>query len=329
MTRGIQNGVKGLRMMEGYEATTLELELQTMTIPWVMGQLSRTTLLLLVVNIEGNQIQIHAFGSNALAKWNGRTELNSELILIPKFVVNSASLSAPAIAKRIKGQPDSIIPASKYARGCYFTLSNTKSPFKHLIYPIPEVGGLGVHVTLDLNGQVKFGPDVEWIKGIDDIPSFLNMFDYSVHEDRANQFYPAIRKYYPGLKYGSLDPGYVGIRPKLSGPEEGSTDFVVSILSLCYTTLITCNPFEFAKIKHYKVLSPGLSPDLSDKNCRNQFSVISELFQLQNLTVSKTRGLQGEDIHGISGLVNLFGIESPGLTSSMTIAEHVAAKLLK
>ncbi|KAJ8534230.1 hypothetical protein K7X08_007554 [Anisodus acutangulus] len=129
------------------------------------------------------------------------SELDSELILIPKLVVNSAGLSAPAIAKRMKGLPDSIIPASRYARGCYFTLSNTESPFQ----------------TLDLS----------YTRGIDDIPSLLNMFDYSVHEDRAKQFYPAIRKYYPGLKDGSLEPGYAGIRPKLSGPEEGPTDFVV------------------------------------------------------------------------------------------------------
>ncbi|PHT37207.1 hypothetical protein CQW23_24907 [Capsicum baccatum] len=250
MNRGIQHGVEGLRMMEGYEATTLEPELHCVKALWSpsSGIVDSHSLMLSLVGeaeshgttfsyntaviggrIEGNQIQIHVSGSDALANWNGRTELDSELILIPKLVVNSAGLSAPAIAKRIKGLPDSIIPASKYARGCYFTLSNTKSPFKHLIYPIPEVGGLGVHVTLDLNGQVKFGPDVEWIKGIDDIPSFLNMFDYSVCEDRANQFYPAIRKYYPGLKDGSLEPGYAGIRPKLSGPEEGPTDFVVQV----------------------------------------------------------------------------------------------------
>ncbi|XP_049401824.1 L-2-hydroxyglutarate dehydrogenase, mitochondrial isoform X2 [Solanum stenotomum] len=286
MNRGVQNGVEGLRMMEGYEATILEPELQCVKALWSpsSGIVDSHSLMLSLVgeaeshgttfsyntaviggHIEGNQIQIHVSGSNAIANWNGSSELDSELILIPKLVVNSAGLSAPAIAKRMKGLPDGIIPASHYARGCYFTLSNTKSPFKHLIYPIPEVGGLGVHVTLDLNGQVKFGPDVEWIEGIDDISSFLNMFDYSVREDRANQFYPAIRKYYPSLKDRSLEPGYAGIRPKLSGPEEGPTDFVV----------------------------------------------------------------QGEDIHGISGLVNLFGIESPGLTSSMAIAEHVAAKLLK
>ncbi|WMV46687.1 hypothetical protein MTR67_040072 [Solanum verrucosum] len=197
MTRGIQNGVEGLRMMEGHEATTLEPELQCfIKALWSpsSGIVDSHSLMLSLVGeaeshgttfsyntaviggrIEGNQIQIHVFESNVIASWNGSSELDSELILIPKVVVNSAGLSAPAIAKRMKGLPDGIIPASHYACGCYFTLSNTKSPFKHLIYPIPEVGGLGVHVSLDLNGQIKFGPDVEWIKGIDDIPSFLNM----------------------------------------------------------------------------------------------------------------------------------------------------------
>lgn len=90
--------------------------------------------------------------------------------------MNSAGLSAPALARRFSGLDAGVIPKSYYARGCYFTLSNTKvPPFQHLIYPIPEDGGMGVHVTLDLNGQVKFGPDVEWMDGIDDISSFLNM----------------------------------------------------------------------------------------------------------------------------------------------------------
>lgn len=180
--------------------------------------------------------------------------------------MNAAGLSAPVLAKRFNGVNCRAIPESYYARGSYFTLTNIKAPpFKHLIYPIPEDGGLGVHVTLDLNGQVKFGPDVEWIDGIDDISSFLNKFNYSVCADRANQFYSEIRKYYPDLKDGSLEPSYAGIRPKLSGPGHGSVDFVI----------------------------------------------------------------QGEETHGIPGLVNLFGIESPGLTSSMAIAEYVAARFSK
>lgn len=106
---------------------------------------------------------------------NGTSPLQPEMVLIPKLVVNSAGLSAPALAKRFDGLHSALIPTPHYARGCYFTLSNTEiCPFKHLIYPVPEDGGLGVHVTLDLNGQLKFGPNVEWIDGIDDVSSFLN-----------------------------------------------------------------------------------------------------------------------------------------------------------
>lgn len=118
---------------------------------------------------------LHISQSEALENWDGSSPLHPELILLPKLVVNSAGLSAPLLAKLFNGLDSGAIPPHYYARGCYFSLSNTKvPPFKHLIYPIPEDGGLGVHVTLDLNGQVKFGPDVEWIHGVDDISSFLN-----------------------------------------------------------------------------------------------------------------------------------------------------------
>lgn len=192
--------------------------------------------------------------------------MHPELVLVPKLVVNSAGLSSLALAKRFHGLDNGIIPPGFFARGCYFTLSSTKvPPFEHLIYPIPEDGGLGVHVTLDLDGHLKFGPDVEWIDGIDDVSSFLNKYDYSVSASRAERFYPEIRKYYPNLKDGSLQPSYSGIRPKISGPRQSPIDFVI----------------------------------------------------------------QGEDIHGVPGLVNLFGIESPGLTASMAIAEHIASRFLK
>jgi 2-hydroxyglutarate dehydrogenase len=107
--------------------------------------------------------------------------LHPEIVLIPELVVNSTGLSALALAKRFDGLHGGVVPSEYYARGCYFTLSNTRiSPFKHLIYPIPEDGGLGVHVTLDLDGQVKFGPDVEWIEGIDDISNFLNRYCFYI-----------------------------------------------------------------------------------------------------------------------------------------------------
>ena len=124
---------------------------------------------------------LNVFETKSLENWNWRFPSQPDIVLIPKLVVNSAGLSAPVLAKRFEGLHSSFIPPSYYARGCYFTFSSTGiPPFKHLIYPIPEEGGLGVHVTLDLDGQLKFGPDVEWIDGVDDISSFLNKYLFSI-----------------------------------------------------------------------------------------------------------------------------------------------------
>ncbi len=166
------------------------------------------------------------------------------------LLINSAGLGAQAVAARLEGLPASTIPRQVLAKGNYFSLAGGKPPFSRLVYPIPPEGGLGVHVTLDLAGQVRFGPDVEWIDGI----------DYSVDPTRADNFYAVIRQYWPGLPDGGLVPAYCGIRPKLSGPGEPAADFVI----------------------------------------------------------------QGRAIHGIPGLVNLYGIESPGLTSCLALAEIVA-----
>jgi L-2-hydroxyglutarate oxidase LhgO len=167
-------------------------------------------------------------------------------------VVNAAGLFAQRVALCIEGVEPSSIPASHYAKGHYFTL-RAASPFRHLVYPIPEPGGLGVHVTLDLSGAARFGPDVAWV---DDI-------DYGFDESRAQRFYAAIRRYYPGLADGALAPGYTGIRPKLGPHGSGVSDFVI----------------------------------------------------------------QGPREHGVPGLVNLYGIESPGLTASLAIAERVRTLL--
>ena len=167
-------------------------------------------------------------------------------------VVNSAGLDAQAIARTINGVPAVSIPPLYYARGCYFTMSE-RSPFSHLIYPIPEEGGLGVHVTLDLAGQCRFGPDVEWI----------DTLDYTVDPARAERFYPVIRTYWPDLRDDVLTPGYAGVRPKVAGPGEPAGDFELS----------------------------------------------------------------GPEHHGVSGLVNLYGIESPGLTSALSLADEVCACL--
>lgn len=287
MTRGVENGVDGLRMMEGHEATRMEPELQCMKalLSPVSGIIDSHSLILSLLGeaethgtifsysttvIGGHRgddgINLHISESKSLESWDQKSRLRPDLILMPRLVVNCAGLGALALCKRMQGINEGTIPRPYFARGCYFTLSNVKTPpFQHLIYPIPEDGGLGVHVTLDLNGQVKFGPDVEWINGADDVSSFLNLFDYSVPRDRANRFYSEIRRYYPSLKDESLEPGYAGIRPKLCGPGQSPTDFVI----------------------------------------------------------------QGEEIHGIPGLINLLGIESPGLTSSMAIADHIAATLPK
>jgi L-2-hydroxyglutarate oxidase LhgO len=167
-------------------------------------------------------------------------------------VVNSAGLFAQKVARSIVGVPEGSIPGTFYAKGHYFTMSG-KSPFSHLVYPIPAPGGLGVHVTLDLAGQVRFGPDVSWIDGV----------DYAFDDSRASSFYGAVRAYYPDLRDGALLPGYTGIRPKLSPAGSPAADFVV----------------------------------------------------------------QGPEDHGVPGLVALFGIESPGLTSSLALAEEACALL--
>ncbi len=169
-----------------------------------------------------------------------------------KILINAAGLNAPALARSISGMPQEKIPAAYFAKGNYFSLTSG-APFSRLIYPVPVPGGLGVHLTLDMAGQARFGPDVEWIDAI----------DYAVDPQRAAKFYPAIRRYWPELPDGVLQPSYSGIRPKIVPPAIASQDFVV----------------------------------------------------------------QGPRDHGIAGLINLFGIESPGLTSSLAIAEHVLEKV--
>ncbi|XP_057784598.1 L-2-hydroxyglutarate dehydrogenase, mitochondrial [Salvia miltiorrhiza] len=285
MSRGVENGVEGLRMMDGEEAMRVEPQLyctKALLSP-VSGIIDSHSLMLSLLGeaeshgaifsyntsviggrYEGGRLQLYVCESESLRNWDRASPLKPDLILSPRIVVNSAGLGALPLAKRIHGLDDGIVPTPYFARGCYFTLSNVRSPpFQHLIYPLPEDGGLGVHVTLDLNGQVKFGPDVEWIDGVDEVSNWLNLFDYSVGGDGANRFYPEIRKYYPDLRDGSLEAGYAGIRPKLCGKQQIPSDFVV----------------------------------------------------------------QGEKLHGVRGLVNLFGIESPGLTASMAIAEHVVPQL--
>ncbi len=151
----------------------------------------------------GDGFVLHVGGSDAMT-------------LKCRNLVNSAGLRAPSVAKTIEGFPARFVPGEFYAKGNYYSLAR-RNPFKRLIYPVPEPGGLGVHVTLDLAGQARFGPDVEWIERI----------DYGVDPKRADKFYAAIRRYWPGLPDGSLLPGYAGIRPKTAGSGAPAPDFQV------------------------------------------------------------------------------------------------------
>jgi L-2-hydroxyglutarate oxidase LhgO len=169
-----------------------------------------------------------------------------------RLVVNAAGLGAQAVAGSIAGIPAARVPPLHYAKGNYFSLAG-RSPFSRLVYPVPEPGGLGVHISIDLAGQARFGPDVEWIEDI----------AYDVDPRRADGFYAEVRRYWPGLRDGALQPAYAGIRPKLGPAGTPAADFVV----------------------------------------------------------------EGPEDHGVPGLVNLFGIESPGLTASPAIAACVVAKL--
>jgi L-2-hydroxyglutarate oxidase LhgO len=135
-------------------------------------------------------------------------------------LVNSAGLRAPSVAKAVEGYRAELSPREFYAKGNYYSLTG-KNPFSRLVYPVPEPGGLGVHVTLDMAGQARFGPDVEWIESIG------KKEDYSVDPSRAERFYAAIRRYWPGLPDGALAPGYSGIRPKTAGPGEPAPDFQI------------------------------------------------------------------------------------------------------
>ena len=173
--------------------------------------------------------------------------------LLATTVVNAAGLQAPAVAARFAGLNRAHVPQAHYAKGSYFTLAG-KAPFDRLIYPVPEAAGLGVHLTLDLGGQAKFGPDVQWVDSPDDL---------LVDPARGAAFYAEVRKYWPALQDGALAPGYAGMRPKIHGADAPAADFVI----------------------------------------------------------------QGPAAHGVAGLVNLFGIESPGLTSALAIGAHVAGLL--
>jgi L-2-hydroxyglutarate oxidase LhgO len=258
--RARANGVEDLRWLSGAEARAMEPALRC-----VAALLSPSTGIIdshaLMLAYQGDAENAGAMTVFRAPVERGRVTAEGialdiggpePMTLLTRVLVNSAGLFAPSLARRIEGLAPETVPRDRICKGNYFTLGG-RAPFRHLIYPAPEKAGLGVHLTLDLGGQAKFGPDVEWIDRI----------DYAVDPRRGDLFYAAIRRYWPDLPDDALQPGYAGIRPKIVGPGEAAGDFVV----------------------------------------------------------------QGPDAHGVPGLVNLYGIESPGLTASLAIAEDVLKAL--
>ncbi len=220
--RARANGVDDLRLLHRQEIADLEPELAVhaaLISPSTGVVDSHGLMLALLGEAEDNGAML-ALGSPVLGgRGDGRDMVlqvggEQPMDLRARWVINAAGLDAVALARAIACEASAKAPPARFARGVYFTYSG-KAPFSHLIYPIPEPGGLGVHLTLDLGGQAKFGPDVEWI----DEP------DYRVDPARAERFYAAIRTWWPRLQDGRLQPGYAGVRPKIVGPGEPDADF--------------------------------------------------------------------------------------------------------
>lgn len=254
------NGVADLRWLDGAAARRLEPAVRC-----VAALLSPSTGIIdahgLMLSLQGEAEQHGAAVALNSPVIGGRVEDGRFVIevggaepttLTCGALVNAAGLGAQAMARKLNGLNPAIVPPQFLAKGHYFSLSG-RSPFQRLIYPMPEQAALGIHVTLDLAGQARFGPDIKWVDAI----------DYDVEPARADLFYRAIRAYYPDLKDGALRPAYTGIRPKLQAPGGPAEDFVI----------------------------------------------------------------QGPEIHGIAGLVNLYGIESPGLTSCLAVADEVTRQV--
>jgi L-2-hydroxyglutarate oxidase LhgO len=254
------NGVKSTRMIEGPAARALEPNLAC-----VAALLSERTGIVdshaLMLALQGDLEDaggVLAF--NARIERVTRNHLGWEVTyggeepgtLTVDAVVNAAGLGAQAVARATDAYPAERVPRLVFGKGNYFGCTG-RPAFSRLIYPAPVEGGLGTHLTLDLAGRMRFGPDVEWVD--DEV--------YDVDPRRSESFYAAIRRYWPGLPDGALVPDYAGIRPKLTGPGEKAADFVID----------------------------------------------------------------GPGEHGLPGLVHLFGIESPGLTAALSIAEDVAARV--
>lgn len=250
------NGVLDLRFLSGAEARALEpaLNCEAALLSPSTGIIDSHAYMLALRGDAEDAGAAYAFRTRFLGGRAGANAIELDAggeaptRLECRLLINAAGLGATGVARSIDGMPIDLIPPAYLAKGNYFSCS-ARAPFSRLIYPVPEPGGLGVHLTLDMAGQARFGPDVEWVDAI----------DYAVDPARAERFYPAIRRYWPTLPNSSLMPGYSGIRPKIVPPAVAVQDFMI----------------------------------------------------------------QGPRDHGVEGLINLFGIESPGLTASLAVADYV------
>lgn len=259
MQTGLENGVLDLQWLDQKQTKLLEPSLNcvaSIVSPSTGIIDSHSLMLSLLGNFEaaGGLLAYYSPVTSAYVLDNDCNNIclnigkDDAMQIKAKYVINCAGLYAIELAHNIKGLSKETIPTGRYAKGSYYAYSG-KAPFKHLIYPVPQDGGLGVHLTLDLAGRAKFGPDVEWIETI----------DYSINANKADDFYSSIRNYWPELPDNSLQPDYVGIRPKLVSSTNIDADFMI----------------------------------------------------------------QDQTEHGVAGLINLYGIESPGLTAALAIAKHV------
>ncbi len=255
------NGVGNLHWLDAREAKAREPEVQCMAALWSPGTGiidSHAYLQALQADIEsanGTVVLRSRVESIDLCHSPGAItfEAGSGQAMRCNMMVNATGLWASELAARMHGLPDADLPQTYYSKGHYYSYSG-QPPFSTLVYPVATAEGLGIHATCDLAGEVRFGPDNCWVDSVD------YRFDTGGEEEFAN----AIRRYYPAVEAGRLQPAYTGIRPKVSGPGDAPGDFI----------------------------------------------------------------MQGPSSHGIAGLVNLFGIESPGLTASLAIARRTADMLL-
>ena len=261
--RAAANGADDLRVITAVEAISMEPALRCTAAvlspsTGIIDSHAYMTALLADAEARGAVLALRSEVSRAEMRFDGirleATTGGTEVTpVLARAVVNCAGLHAPAVAARFAGLDGRFVPHPHFAKGNYYSLA-AKAPFSRLVYPLPEPGGLGVHLTLDLAGQAKFGPDVEWLSTVDAAD-----IDYDVDPRRADRFYAEVRKYWPALPDRALQPAYAGVRPKILPPGQDA-DFVI----------------------------------------------------------------QGPETHGHPGLVNLFGIESPGLTASLAIAQVVS-----